>query len=389
MFQRHPPALPAPLQQRPLRWTGAALPLLVVATVIGGCSGPPVAVSGGESVQDVEGRSVELPPGAPRLLVDDGRYLVALSLLHPDPVSLVAGWPHDVNRIGEETYRAWLERFPGLADLPRVSASGEDFSLEMALAAEPSVAIVTRGVGPGSHEVRLLEEAGIPVVYLDFVANPLENMDSSLEILGAIVGRQEQAAALVALRRERRDHIASRLADAASHRLDVFVETHAGLSRECCTSPGRGSLGEYVALAGGHNIGGDVLPGTSGRLNLEYILSRDPALYLLTGGPHLKVAGGLEMGSGYSREEAAAALRKMVERPGLRFLGAVESGRVHGLSHQLLNSPLDIVVLELLARWIHPELFPDLDPSATLAQINERFLAVPMEGTYWVDLEGR
>jgi iron complex transport system substrate-binding protein len=39
-----------------------------------------------------------------------------------------------------------------------------------------------------------------------------------------------------------------------------------------------------------------------------------------------------------------------------------------------------------MARWIRPELFGDLDPAETLAEINRRFLAVPFTGTYWVSL---
>jgi iron complex transport system substrate-binding protein len=64
----------------------------------------------------------------------------------------------------------------------------------------------------------------------------------------------------------------------------------------------------------------------------------------------------------------------------------VKSGRVYGLPHHLLNSPLDILAVEALARWIHPELFPDVDPARTLGEINTQFLAVPLEGTNWITL---
>jgi len=39
-----------------------------------------------------------------------------------------------------------------------------------------------------------------------------------------------------------------------------------------------------------------------------------------------------------------------------------------------------------MARWFHPERCADLDPGATMAELNAEFLAVPMEGTYWTDL---
>jgi iron complex transport system substrate-binding protein len=73
-------------------------------------------------------------------------------------------------------------------------------------------------------------------------------------------------------------------------------------------------------------------------------------------------------------------------RPGIAQLGAVKRGQVHGLSHQLLNSPIDILAVEALAKWIHPDLFAALDPARTMAELNAKFLAVPLEGTLWIDL---
>ena len=88
------------------------------------------------------------------------------------------------------------------------------------------------------------------------------------------------------------------------------------------------------------------------------------------------------------REAARArdSLRKVAGRPGIAGLSAVKAGRAHGFSHQLLNSPLDIVAIEAFARWIHPELFVDIDPQATLDTINRAFLSVPYTGTWWIDL---
>ncbi len=77
----------------------------------------------------------------------------------------------------------------------------------------------------------------------------------------------------------------------------------------------------------------------------------------------------------------------MVRRPGVAELSAVRSGHVHGLFHNLVNLPLNVLVAEALAKWIHPDLFADIDPQATLTEINARFLAVPFTGTYWVTLE--
>ncbi len=338
-------------------------------------------------VTDVRGRTVAVPRSAKRILVDDGRFLTALALIHPDPVSLLAGWPRDINRIGASNYAQLRQRFPRIEQVPQTSSSAGTFSLEQALAVNPDIAVFTAGTGPSDEQVRQLERAGVPVVFIDFVGRPFTNLEPSLRILGEITGRQAAAEAFIELRRSRMSLIAERLQSSRTvARPKVFLETHAGMSDECCNSPGKGSIGDYINFVGGHNIGADVLPGPSGRLNLEFVLSQDPAVYIATGGPHLERAGGLVVGTGYTPAAARASLARMSQRQGISLLSAVKRGDVHGLAHQLLNSPLDILAIEVLAKWIHPALFSDLDPQRTMAEINEKFLVVPLEGTHWIDL---
>ncbi len=53
---------------------------------------------------------------------------------------------------------------------------------------------------------------------------------------------------------------------------------------------------------------------------------------------------------------------------------------------QLFNdTPLNLLAVEILAKWSHPDRFTTLHPDETLAEINRRFLAVPMTGTYWIE----
>ena len=337
-------------------------------------------------VTDIRGRSVKVPVPARRMLIDDGRYLIALSLIHPDPVSVVTAWPRDINRIGELIFERYRAKYPRIETLTQVSSSAAAFSLEQALAVKPDVAVFSLNQGPSDEQLRRFDAAGIPVVFIDFFTQPFENLDASLRLLGKITGRDREAEAFLAFRRTRMDRISSGLRASKTSAPLVFLEAHAGISADCCNSPGKGNVGDYVTFVGGHNIGADVLPGASGRLNVEYVVSRNPDVYVATGGPHLEKPGGLVLGPGYSTGRARESLIKMAKRPGIALLPAVQKGRVHGLSHQLLNSPLDILAVEVLARWIRPELFGDVDPAATLTEINKRFLSVPLEGTQWVDM---
>ncbi|MCR6646015.1 MAG: ABC transporter substrate-binding protein [Terricaulis sp.] len=158
-------------------------------------------------------------------------------------------------------------------------------------------------------------------------------------MLGALIGREAQAEAYNSFRVEKLERIAARVATIPeAERPTVFLEAHAGNTPDCCNSPGRGNVGDYIAFVGGRNIGADVLDAAFGKLNLEYVIARDPDIYIATGGPHLERAGGFIVGPQYSAEQSRAALQRVASRRGIASLTAVMAGRTFGLSHQLLNS---------------------------------------------------
>ncbi len=338
------------------------------------------------TVTDIAGREVTLAEPAHRILIDDGRYLIALSLIHPDPVSLLSAWPKDINRIGPAVYRQYVEKFPAIEALRQTASSAGNFSVEQVLAAEPDLAVFSLQSRPSEDDIGRLRAAGVPVLIIDFFNQPLDNLEPSLRLLGAVTGRSEQAEAFIAFRKAHMEAVRTRLAADNGKRPTVFLEPHAARTDECCASPGKGNIGNYIAFAGGDNIG-DILGTVTGQLNLEYVIAADPQVYIATGGPHMEGTNGLLIGPGYDEATARRTLARVVARPGISGLRAVREGRAHGLAHQLLNSPLDILTVEALATWIRPDLFPDLDPDRTRAEINEKFLAVPMTGLDWVDLK--
>ncbi len=336
---------------------------------------------------DISGRRIALAKPASRVLIDDGRFLMAMALIDPDPVRTLVAWPKDINRIGVRTHEQFRAKYPRLDSLTAIASSAATYSQEQVLRVRPEVAVFSMGQGPSTEQVEQLKRAGIEVVFIDFFVHPLENTDPSLLILGQLVGRRAAAQAFVDFRKQHMRAISERLQKAGARtRPKVFVEVHAGISEECCHAPGKGNIGDYITFVGGHNIAADVLPGTTGKLNIEYVLSQNAPVYIETGGPHLEKAGGLVLGPGFTPEQARAALQKMTARQGIASLAAVKSGRTYGIAHQLLNSPLDILAVESMARWIDPVLFKDIDPAKTLAEINAKYIAVPIEGPQWVSL---
>jgi iron complex transport system substrate-binding protein len=366
----------------------AVLAMLGGTLMLAACGrGADEAEQAGSALVDLRDRRLTVAPPVSRMTIDDGRYLIALALIHPDPVSLLAGWSGDVNRISPEMFNALAEKSPGFRTLPTTPSSADEFSVEAVLGLAPQVAIVSLGSGPTDAQVAQLENAGTAVAFIDFFAKPFDNQARSLSLLGTLIGREEQAAAYNSFRQGKLDLIAERVASIPEdQRPTVFLEAHAGNGPDCCNSVGPGNVGDYIAFVGGRNIGADVLKAPSGKLNLEYVIDRDPDVYIATGGPHLEKAGGFVVGPQFAESRSRESLRGITARRGLASLSAVANERVHGLSHQMINSPIDIVATEVLARWIHPDLFADLDPRATLDTINQRFLAVPYQGQYWTDL---
>ncbi|UFN49801.1 ABC transporter substrate-binding protein [Roseomonas sp. OT10] len=347
--------------------------------------------AGAVTVRDVVGREVTLPAPARRLLLGEGRFIQLLALLErQDPAGLVAAWMGEFQRTDPQGHAQFVARFPAAARIPVVGASAaETFSIERALDARPDLAILgLDGHGPGkaAEAVAQLERAGVPVVFIDFRQEPLENSARSIGLVGRLIGREAQAREYLDFVQGRMDRIRAALAAANPAQPAVLMEMRAGGGRECCGSPGRGNLGEFIAFAGGRNIGADIIPGALGQLNTEYVVAQQPAVYVATGGTGGGADGAPKLGAGVTEAEARAALRGTVARTGIAGLPAVREGRAHGLWHSFYNSPLNILALEAMARWFHPQIFADLDPGATLAAINARFLAVPLDGTYWVSL---
>lgn len=335
------------------------------------------------TLTDLKGRSVTLQQPASRLLVDDGRLIIALSFLSADPVSLVAAWPHDVDRFGRELYATYLAKFPAIDTLPKSTSNAQDMAVEQVIAAKPDLVVLSLHSRPAEQQLAQLDEAGIPVIFVDFSADPFVNTDKSLDILGKAIGRDEQAKKVVAFRQEQRRLLSDRISRAgALQKPVVFMETHASTDEACCNSPGSGNVGRFIDFAGGDNIGAVLKGKPSGQISLEYALAAKPDIYIASGGQYMEKRGGLLVGPNYSASETQASLDRLLARPGFSSMPAVDKGNVHGISQQLFNSPLDLLALELIVRWVHPDLFADIDVETVRQGLNG-FMAVPLTGAYW------
>lgn len=334
---------------------------------------------------DLKGRTIALEKPARRLLVDDGRMILALSFLTDDPVGILAAWPHDVDRFGRGLYEAYRQEFPLIETLPKSSSNAQDLFVEQVLAAKPDLVVLSIFSHPAEQQIAQLAEAGIAVIFVDFVADPFDNTDRSLTVLGEAIGRQNQAARVVTYRQAQKKLISERLAEnSLPSRPVVFLEAHASTSEPCCNSPGTGNIGRFIDFLDARNIG-DILKGRPfGQISLEYAVASRPDVYIASGGEYMAERGGLLIGPTYEKAKTAETLHLLLDRAGFQQLPAVRTGNVHGISQQVFNSPLDLLALELVAKWVHPQLFADLDIEKTRRVLNE-MMAIPLTGNYWTN----
>lgn len=340
------------------------------------------------TLKDVLGRTITLKKPAKKVLLGEGRDLITLNILDPNPVNLLASWSADFKKGSE--YADYKAAFPAIEKIPVVGTNSETFSVEKAIASKPEVAIfAVKGHGPGqSHKeiISALQAAGIPVVFIDFRIDPFKNTAPSMRILGKILNREKKANEFVAFYEFRKKRIADRIAKAKPARPKVFIDMKAGTTENQFSTAGKGNLTPFISLAGAKNIGEDVIPAPLGQLNLEYILTSNPKIYIATGVDAFR-GRGVVLGKDISATEARQSIKKRVSDPVLSELTAVKTGQVYGLWHYFYASPFNILAAEAVAKWSHPVLFKDVSPDASLKELNQKFLSVPMTGTYFISIK--
>ena len=357
-----------------------------------------LAASAATTVTDLAGRTVVLPDRVERILLGEGRLLPALAVFdRDDPARRLVAMMGDFERLDPAGYAQWRARFPQLDAVPRVGRQdGSSFSDERALSLGPQGAILGLAGGHGPtradrETLAHLEAAGVAVVYVDFRQDPLRNTPRSMALLGAVLGRPAEADAFVATWRRELEKVTSRLArlPAGAPKPSVFLENRVGLSDACCATM-VGLVGVLLDAAGGANVARGRVPGEHGTLNPELLIAQQPQVYIGTGIGSMATAASAPMrvvlGADATPEAARASLARAVQRRGIASLQAATPGRAHAVWHHFYNSPFNVVAVQAMARWLHPDLFADLDPRATFEAMVTRFQPIPLTGVYWVSL---
>lgn len=352
------------------------------------------AVAAPITVTDIAGRQITLDAPAERVILGEGRQIYLLGMLEPEaPLAHVVGWREDFSQADPDNYRRYLERFPEMASIPTFGGFKDGtFDVEQAASLNPDLILMNIEAKAATEDAAYddkLAELNIPIAYVDFREDPIENTIPSMRLIGQLMNDEAAAEEFITFAEEQLARVTEVIEQANPERPRVFIDRAGGYSDECCMSFGPANFGEYVTLAGGTNIADGIIPASFGNLNPEHIIAANPQHVVVTGGSwDAYVPGGdwVGVGPGADQTQAREKLQALTTRTAMTGIEAVETGNVHAIWHQFYNSPYYFVAVQQLAKWFHPELFEDLDPEATLEELHERFLPISYQPGYWITL---
>ena len=337
------------------------------------------------TVNDIDNRTVTIPQAPQRIILQDGRDILTLAMLERDnPFANVVAWNNLPKKQDTETWNVLKRKWPEAEKILDMKFSDQgNVDLETVISRQPDLMIAQLRAKPSlvqSGVLAKLEALHVPVVFVDYELHPVENTVPSIALLGKVLGQRERAQAYIDFYQQRLDKIHQRLAKVAKKPL-VFIEPIAGvagLDNGCCFTHARNCWGGLVEAAGGVNIGSQLLPGASGNVSVEKIISLNPDYYLMTGSKRpAKGTAIIPFGYNVAESDVAAAFNALVSRQGVSSIPAVAQGHTGALYHHFYNNPYNIIAIEALSKIFYPTRFNDVDPLADYHELIKNFTQIP------------
>uniref|UniRef100_UPI003FD7E430 ABC transporter substrate-binding protein n=1 Tax=Pseudomonas sp. TaxID=306 RepID=UPI003FD7E430 len=330
-----------------------------------------------------------------RVILGEGRQLYLVAALDTqNPIERIVGWRKDLIQSDPDTYGAYLQKFPAIANIPTFGGFEDGtFDIEQAISQHPDVIILNIEAQHATEDARYIEKLdalGIAVVYVDFRNHPMQNTEPTMRLFGQLFGKEARAEAFIDFRNQQIRRVTDVINAQQPSRPAVFIERIGGYTDDCCLSFGNENFGLFVDMAGGNNIARNVIPSTFGQLNPEQVIVANPEQVVITSANWEAFAPGghwVGVGPGADMAQARRKLAWYTHRPAYAGIKAQDNQAFHAIWHQFYNSPYQFVAIQQLAKWFHPTLFADLDPEASFRELHERFLPVPYEPGYFVSLK--
>ncbi|MDR0383312.1 MAG: ABC transporter substrate-binding protein [Spirochaetaceae bacterium] len=342
------------------------------------------------TVTDLAGRQVTLKLPVKKVNINasgsGGAFLAMSALLGTEVADYLSSWDAGLKNNRFDMYEEYRSKIPALDQVPVVGGIGTDLNLEKLIQLKPDVVIWSVGSRDQAKEIAepALAAAGIPIVYMDYHAETIENHTKTTRLLGRLFGKEARAEEIIKFYTDNRNMINERLAKTNTKPL-VYVELGSGYNVYGNTY-GDTMWGAMIKNTGGTNMAEGIVQNYA-PVNAELILSKNPDIIILAGSYWPANPDSVRMGYLSNEADTQQQIRAYLNRPGWPQLDAVKNKRFFAIYHGLARDLYDAAAFAFLAKCIHPDLFVDVDPMGMLQEYYDRFLPYDLYGVWMTHLE--
>lgn len=257
-----------------------------------------------------------------------------------------------------------------IKDKAIVGTSNNDWDMEKILELKPDVVLGYASFDL-SEQRKTLEAAGISVVQMNF--NRPETYKEEARTLGWLLGKQDRVEELIDFEDEHIGVIDERVKDLKDDQKPrVYAETY----RDNRYGGSSSSVGLAVGPCGGIDIFENI--GVAKDIDPEEVIRQNPQVVI-----HM-TAGNYMPNSGYDATNSSEMEKKIADienRTGWDHIDAAKNGRVYIITSDAASIHPSIFQA-YIAKWLHPDLFKDMDPVAIHQEWLQKFLGIPYKGVY-------
>lgn len=255
-----------------------------------------------------------------------------------------------------------------IKDKPVVGSTFE-WDIEKILQIKPDVVLAYASYD-FSEQRKALEDAGITLVQMNF--HKPETYAGETRNLGWLLGRREKVEELIDFETQHLELIEERLKGLKEDETPrVYAESYKDYQY--------GSTGS-VSLAIDPCGGTDIFSDLNGTVDIdpESVISKNPDVVIkMTFNTYVPESGYNAANS----TQMAEKVEDIMNRTGWSSINAVRDGKVYIISSDA-SSIHPSIFNSYVAKWLHPELFEDMDPVAVHEEWLQKFLGIDYKGVY-------
>lgn len=343
------------------------------------------------TITDITGNTIELEKplehAAIQLSGSGGPLLTMAALDRDNYTSKIAAMDKGLEANRQDLWDLLLEANPELADIPKIGDATKD-----QISAEQLLTMGVDGViAPVRQKAKMdviAEKTGIPVIYIDYHSQKLENHIQSTKIIAEATGLTKNVDEITKFYEDVVGDIEERAAK-LDRSTSVYFETSSSGPTEFGNTYGADIMwGAILNAVGADNIATHFMAANDAEaLSAEQVLVSNPDKIIFAGSLWANQPDSVKMGFSVSKDEALASLKPYREREGWDKLTAIQNNELYAIGHPMTREMLDFYSYAQLAKLFHPEEFADLDPEALIKDYFDKYMPIPYEGTWFVKYE--